>query len=139
MEGSFRLRQIVGGIPHWAQVAVRAEPAEHDDVAVLDGILARRRREVYGPTAAVDSPADRRLVAEAVDGARYALRRRGDDATSYLVTVTQIVDAPVDTAVGDVKLAAVAATCQAIGVELKRPPLMGAGGAVFPEDQPGPG
>jgi hypothetical protein len=49
------------------------------------------------------------------------------------VTVTRIFDAPADTGVGDVKFAAVAATCQALGVELDRPPFIDASGVVFPD------
>jgi hypothetical protein len=133
MEGSFRLRQIIGGMPHWAEVAVRAEPAEYDEVTVSDGVLDWRR-EVYGPNASVGGPADQLLVAEAVAGAWYALGRRGDGATRYLVTITRIVDAPADTGVGDVKFAAVAATCQAVGVESERAPFIDATGVVFPDD-----
>jgi hypothetical protein len=135
VEGSFRLRQIVGGMPHWAEVVVRAEPAEYDDVTVSDGVLDWRP-EVYGPNASVGGPADQLLVAEAVDGAWYALGRRSEGATRYLVTITRIVDAPAHTSVGDVKFAAVAATCQAAGMELERAPFIDATGAVFPDDHP---
>lgn len=130
MEGSFRLRKIVGGLPHVADVAVRVEPFAHDEVAVSDGVFAWRF-EVYGPGAVSGGPSDQRMVAEAVEGVRYVLGRC--DGRGRLVTVTRIFEAPADTGVGDVKFAAVAATCQALGVELDRPPFIDPSGVVFPD------
>ncbi|MGC4747933.1 hypothetical protein ACLQ28_20090 [Micromonospora sp. DT201] len=130
MESAFRLRRIVGGVPHVADVAVRVESFTHDAVAVSEGVFAWRRK-VYGPGAVSGGPIDQQMVAEAVEGVRYVLGRR--DGDGRLVTVTRICDAPADTGVGDVKFAAVAATCQALGVELDRPPFIGASGVVFPD------
>lgn len=129
MEALFRLRRIVGGVPHFADVAVRVEPFAHDEVAVSDGVFAWRR-EVYGPDAVSGGPADQQMVVEAVEGVRYVLHRR--DGDGCLVTVTGIIDAPADTVVGDVKFAAVTATCQALAVELDCPPFIDASGVVFP-------
>lgn len=49
------------------------------------------------------------------------------------MTVTTIRYFTVDTGVGDVKLAVVGATCQALGVELDRPPYIDTSGVVFPD------
>jgi hypothetical protein len=78
-------------------------------------------------------PADQQMVAEAVEGVWYVLVRSGSGSGGRLVTVTRICDAPTDTGVGDVKFAAVAVTCQALGVELDRPPFIGASSVVFPD------
>jgi hypothetical protein len=79
----------------------------------------------------IDRPVNARLVAEAVEGARYALDRLGRPG-GYKVTVTKIVDMPVDTAEGDVKVAAAHAVCLALGMRLEPPPRFTADGVVFP-------
>jgi len=133
MESSYRLRRIVGGLPHMAEVAVRVDPLGHDEVAVSDEVFGWRR-EVYGSDAASGGPIDQQMTAEAVEGVRHVLvRHHGGGGSGRLVTVTRICDAPADTGVGDVKFAAVAATCQALGVELDRPPFIDASGVVFPD------
>lgn len=48
------------------------------------------------------------------------------------VTVTKVVNAPVDTVPGDVKLAAALACRDALGLELDDPPRLEPSGAVFP-------
>jgi hypothetical protein len=61
------------------------------------------------------------MVAEAVEGVWYVLVR-STGSVGRLVTVTRIWDAAADTGAGDVKFAAVAVTCQALGMELDQPP-----------------
>lgn len=130
MESSYRLRKYVGGVVHAVDIAVRVEPFGHDEVAVSDEAFDWRR-EVYGQNAVSGGPADQQMVVEAVEGVRYVLVRSGGSG-GRLVTVTRICDTPADTCVGDVKFAAVAATCQALGVELDRPPFIDASRVVFP-------
>lgn len=134
-ESRYRLRRIVGRMPHMADVAVRVEPFSHDEVAASDGVFVWRR-EVYGPNAVSGGPADQEVVAEAIEGVWYALDRSGGSGTGgggRLVTVMEIRDLLAHTGVGDVKFAAVAATCQALGVELNHPPFIDASGVVFPD------
>ncbi|MET8251208.1 hypothetical protein [Micromonospora sp. NPDC005197] len=130
MQGEFRLRQVVGQIGHAADVAVAVEPADRDEVDVSPDAFAWLR-DVYGPRAVIDRPVNDRLVAEAVEGAWYALARLGRPG-GYKVTVTRIVDMPVDTADGDVKVAAAHAVCLALGVRLEPPPRLTTNGVVFP-------
>jgi len=133
VESTYRLRKTVGGVPHVVDVAVRVESFSHDEVAVSDEVFGWRR-EVYGPDAASGGPGDQGMVAEAVEGVWYVLvRGRGRGIGGRRVTVTRICDAPADTGVGDVKFAAVAAMCEALGVELDRPPFIDASGVVFPD------
>ncbi|MEU8659161.1 hypothetical protein [Actinoplanes philippinensis] len=131
MEHSYRLRRIVSRIPHVAEVAVRVGACAHDEVVVSDEVFAWRR-DLYGPQAVSGGPGDQELVAEAVEGVRYVLVRRGH-SSGRLVTVTRILDTPVDTGPGDVRFAAVMAACQALEVELDHPPFIDASGAVFPD------
>ncbi|MEU4782870.1 hypothetical protein [Micromonospora sp. NPDC023633] len=130
MQGEFRLRQVVGRIGHAADVAVAAEPADRDEVAVSPDAFTWLW-DVYGPRAVIDRPINDRLVAEAVEGVWYALARLGRPG-GYMVTVTKIVDMPVDTADGDVKFAAAQAVCLALGVRLEPPPRITTDGVVFP-------
>jgi hypothetical protein len=130
VQGEFRLRQVVGRIGHAADVAVAVEPADRDEVDVSPNAFAWLR-DVYGPRAVIDRPVNARLVAEAVEGARYALDRLGRPG-GYKVTVTKIVDMPVDTAEGDVKVAAAHAVCLALGMRLEPPPRFTTDGVVFP-------
>ncbi|MGW3859671.1 hypothetical protein [Micromonospora arida] len=132
MESSYRLRKIVGGLPHMAYVEVRVEAFSQDGVAVSDEVFDWRR-DVYGRSAVSGGTADLQMVAEAIEGVWYVLvRSGGSDGGGRLVTVTSIRDSPADTGVGDVRFAAVAATCQALGVVLDRPPFIDASGVVFP-------
>src|SRR5262245_12763073 len=117
MEAVFRVRQIVGGLPHLAEVAVTVDAAVANEITVSDDAFDWRR-DVHGPNTVVGGPADQRLAAEAVDGVRYVLERLGVDG-GYRVRVTRIWDTPVDTGIGDVKVAAALATCKALGVELE--------------------
>ncbi|WP_410817407.1 hypothetical protein [Micromonospora sp. 050-3] len=122
MQGEFRLRQIVGGIGHAADVAVAVEAADRDEVVVSPDAFAWLR-DVYGPRAVIDRPVNDQLVAEAVEGVRYALARLGRPG-GYKVTVMKIVDLPVDTGDGDVKVAAAHAVCIALGIRLEPPPRL---------------
>ncbi|WP_124819751.1 hypothetical protein [Micromonospora ureilytica] len=130
MQGEFRLRQMVGAIGHAADVAVAVEAADRDEVDVSPDAFAWLR-DVYGPGAVIDRPVNDRLVAEAVEGVRYALARLGEPG-GYKVTVTKIVDLPVDTGDGDVKVAAAHAVCTALGVRLEPPPRLTTDGATSP-------
>ena len=121
--------RTVGGVPHVAFVAVRVEPCDRDEVAVSDEVFAWRRA-AYRPDAK-SGPADQPMVAEAVEGVWYVLRRRAGETCR--VTVTTIRYFTVDTGVGDVKLAAAGATCQALGVELDRPPYIDTSAVMFPD------
>jgi hypothetical protein len=130
MRGEFRLRQMVGRVGHAADVAVAVEPADRDEVDVSPDAFAWVR-DAYGPRASIDRPINGRLVAEAVEGVRYALARLRQSG-GYRVTVTKIVDMPVDTADGDVKVAAAHAVCRALGMRLEPPPCLTTNGVVFP-------
>ncbi|MBM7493381.1 hypothetical protein JOD64_004603 [Micromonospora luteifusca] len=130
MHGEFRLWQMIGRIGHAADVAVAVEAADRDEVDVSPDAFAWLR-DSYGPRAVIDRPVNDRLVAEAVEGVRYALARLGGPG-GYKVTVTKIVDSPVDTADGDVKFAAAHAVCLALGMRLEPPPRLTTNGAVFP-------
>ena len=114
---------------HWAEVTVRAEPAERHEVIASDDVFGWRR-SVYGPEAWTDRPVDREFIAAAVAGVQYALDRIG--GSGRRVTVSTIHDAPADTFPDDVKFAAAAATCLALNVELDPPPTVEPHGIVFP-------
>ncbi|MER5337994.1 hypothetical protein [Micromonospora sp. NPDC002717] len=130
MQGEFRLRQVLGRIGHAADVAVAVEPADRDEVDVSPDAFAWLW-DVYGSRAVIDRPINDRLVAEAVEGVRYALARLGRPG-GYKVTVMKIVDMPADTADGDVKIAAAHAVCLALGMRLEPPPRITTDGVVFP-------
>jgi hypothetical protein len=115
VEGTYRLKRIAGGWSHWAEVTVRAEPAERREVIVSDDAFGWRR-DVYGPDAWTDGPVEREYIAAAIAGVHDALDRIGDDSTR--VTVSTIHDAPADTCPDDVKVAAAAATCLALNVDV---------------------
>src|SRR5690349_5037761 len=105
MQARFRLAQVVDGIAHVAEVEVRVEPGDGDEVAVSDAAFDWRR-DVYGPAAVVLGPADDRLVDEAVAGVRNGLAVLGPDEDGIKVTVLRICDFSVDTSPGDVEAAA---------------------------------
>jgi hypothetical protein len=132
MQAVFRVLKVLGGRPHVAEVAVTVERAGRDEVTVSADAFGWRR-EVHGPGASVNGPADQLLAAEAVEGVRYVLARLSVPGAGYRVSVTRIWDTPVDTAVGDVKLAAALAVSAALGVELDPAPRLEATGAVFPD------
>lgn len=133
MEGSFWLKRYVGGLPHFAEVAVQAEPAERDEVTVSQDVY-EWRKDLYGPNAASGGPDDESFVEAAAEGVRYALRHRpGDSLPGILVNVTKIRDSPMDTAPAHVKFAAVEATRQALNVELTQQPHIDRTGVIFPE------
>ncbi|MDX2622697.1 hypothetical protein PV356_24720 [Streptomyces sp. WI03-5b] len=75
-------------------------------------------------------------MAEARDGAWYALRELPVDVRSLLVEITEIAVAPADTGPGDVKFAAAHAVWQALGHLPSRPPFTGAdGNPLFPAEE----
>jgi hypothetical protein len=119
MEGTYRLKRILGGISHWAEVTVRIEPAERHEVTVSDDVFGWRR-DVYGPEAYSGGPVDQQYVAAAIAGVSHALDRIG--GAGKRVIISKIDDAPADTCPPDVKFAAATATCLALNVELD-PPL----------------
>ncbi|ADD43749.1 hypothetical protein [Stackebrandtia nassauensis] len=124
------LKRYLAGHPHYASVTVEAKPAAHDEVAVGDDVYGWRR-DVYGPNAAIGGTDDDRMLAEAVEGVRYVLAQ-SVPRDRFLVTVTRVLETLADTNVGDVKLAAALACCEAIGITLADPPRLEPGGALFP-------
>jgi hypothetical protein len=131
VDAVFRLHKVVAGLSHFAEVKVDVVPAARDEVAVSAGAFDWRR-ETYGPGAVVSQPGDRLLMAEAVEGVRYVLGRL-PSGVRYRVGVTTIMESPVDTSMGDVKLAAALAMCAALTLQLDPPPRLEAAGAVFPD------
>ncbi|MBG6103194.1 hypothetical protein IW249_003608 [Micromonospora vinacea] len=61
MQGEFRLRQVITGIGHAADVSVVVEAADRDEVDVSPDAFAWLR-DAYGPRAVVDRPVNGRLV-----------------------------------------------------------------------------
>lgn len=114
-----------------AEVAAVAEPAEQDQVVVSPHAFDWLR-DRYGPHAVVDRPTNVELIAEAVEGAEYALAHVPGRDRAMRVTLTMIHDLPVDTGDGDIKLAAAQAVAAALGGRLDPAPYLGANGAVFP-------
>ena len=131
MQAVFRLRQIVGGFPHLAEVEVTVEAAGRND-AVVSADAFDWRQVAYGPAWGGNGSGDQLLITEALEGVWYALARLPVHGPGYRVDVTRIRDAPVDTSIGDVKLAAALAVCAALGVQLDPAPRIEAPGAVFP-------
>ena len=117
MEAVYRLRQMVGRMAHVAEVGVRVEEADHDDVIVSPDAFFWRR-EVYGPDAVITSPGDHLLVAEAVSGVHHTLDNLPVRSGGYRVTLTRIQETPVDTWPGDVHVAAANAVATALDVQL---------------------
>ena len=134
MEGTYRLKRIAGGIPHWAEVTVQAEPAERHEVIVSDDVFGWRR-SIYGPEAFSGGPVDQEFITAAIAGVQYALDRIGGDGQRVLVST--IRDAPADTCPPDVKFAAATATCLALNAELDPPPTVEPHGIVFPDPTAG--
>ncbi|MDP9793167.1 hypothetical protein J2S43_001679 [Catenuloplanes nepalensis] len=129
MEGTYRLKQIAGGVAHWAEVTVWMEPADWLEVIVSDDVFGWRR-SIYGPEAWNRDPVEQEFVAAAIDGVQYALGRIGDKMKRVIIKA--IRDAPVDTLPTDVKFAAAAATCLALNVVLDPPPTIEPHGVIFP-------
>lgn len=127
---TYQLRRYRVGQPHWARVTVAVEPSDHDGVGCGEDVFGWLR-DAYGPDAWTDGVEQRRFLAEAVDGVRYLLslpmRRK-----RCVVTVVRVVTSPVDTVVGDVKLAAALACRDALRLELDDPPRLADSGAFFP-------
>jgi len=72
------------------------------------------RRLTYGAHAVIGGLDDQRMMAAAAEGVRYVLDRI--DGGHRWVTVVRVFDSTVGTDIGDVKFAAVQATCQTLGV-----------------------
>lgn len=124
------LKRYLAGHPHYAAVTVEAKTAAHDEVAV-GGDVYGWRRDVYGPDAAIGGADDERMLAEAVDGVRYVLAQPVP-RDRFAVTVTRVLETLADTNIGDVKLAAALACCEALGITLADPPRLEPDGAFFP-------
>jgi hypothetical protein len=115
MDGEYRLRRVIGGFSHVADVVVRVEPSERDEVGVSDDVFGWRR-DVYGPDAYGYGEWDDGLVAEAIAGARDVLAR--SEGEGRRVTVIKIFGTEMDTQPGDVRFTAASAVCQALQLEL---------------------
>lgn len=120
MEAVYRLRQMVGRMAHIAEVGVRIEDADQDEVIVSPDAFFWRR-EVYGPDAVITLRDDHLLVAEAVAGVHRALNILPVRSAGYRVTLTRIQETPVETWPGDMLAAAANAVSQALGVQLDPP------------------
>jgi hypothetical protein len=120
MEAVYRLCQMVGRMAHIAEVGVRIEEADQDEVIVSPDAFIWRR-EVYGPNAVINANNDHLLVAEAVDGVHRALDNLAVRSAGYQVTLTKIQETPVDTWPGDILVAAANAVSQALRVQLDPP------------------
>ncbi|GAA3741407.1 hypothetical protein HDA32_002492 [Spinactinospora alkalitolerans] len=132
MEATFRLARLVPFPPVYASVTVRVVPADGDEVEVGDEAFAWRL-EAYGPHACYGAPYDADLIAEAEEGAHYALARLPAGVGPVRVQVVDVRERPVDTGPGQVKFAAAHAVWRALGHEPADPPTVTAGGeVVFP-------
>jgi hypothetical protein len=99
LEGFYHLRGLSPG-PRWhyAKVYLKVIPAPDDTVTIADDAFAWR-----------DFPDATEVAyykAEAIAGVRDALADLPTPRPGYRVTVTEIHDAPIDTAPGDVRVAA---------------------------------
>ncbi len=107
MEGFYHLRgRTPGPVWHYAKVSLRLEMASEDTIVIADD--AFRGREFP------DAPEVAQFKAEAIDGVRDALAALSAGRPPYRVTVTVIDDAPFDTSPGDVRLATMRATGNAL-------------------------
>jgi hypothetical protein len=110
-------------------VTVAACTTTHPATAVPGAAPFAWRKDTYGPYAyALDTDADH--LAEALDGARLALRVAARDV---LAVVTEIIIS-VDTLPGDVRYAAGHALWRAIGVDRTAPWAVRNGQLVFPDE-----
>lgn len=128
-EATYRLAHVNGGTLHFAKVTVAVRTTMHPTTVVPGAAPFAWRKDAYGPYAyALDTDADH--LAEALDGARLALRVASGDV---LAVVTEI-STSVDTVPGDVRYAAGHALWRAIGVD--RPALWAVrrGQLVFPDE-----
>ena len=101
MEALFRLLEIRDGIAHVAEVGIRAQTADHDEILLSTSMFAWRR-EAHGPDAVMQLESDAALVREAIDGVQDGLERVSrDHGGGYRVTVTKIWESAVDTSPGD--------------------------------------
>lgn len=112
----FRLLENFDRIAHVAEVEVKVEPADRDEVSVSAGAFDWRR-EMYGPAAVIHGPGDDQLVDEAIAGVRHGLILVGPREAGLRVTVLRISDFPVDTSPGDVERAARQALYLSLGVQ----------------------
>jgi hypothetical protein len=99
-EATYRLVHVDGGALHFAKVTVAVRTMMQPATVVLGAAPFAWRKDVYGPYAyALDTDADH--LAEALDGARLALRVASHDV---LAVVTEICTS-IDTWPGDVRYA----------------------------------
>ncbi|WBP89607.1 hypothetical protein [Kitasatospora cathayae] len=132
VEGKYRLLRQTSRWARFAQVTVHGAVATGPEVRMGPDVFAWRVRP-YGAALGAGRADDRRIQAEAREGAWYALMRLPEEARGVLVSVVEIVTAPADTGPGDVKFAAAQAVWQAVGRRPDQYPWIGEdGNPVFP-------
>ncbi|WP_419703516.1 hypothetical protein [Promicromonospora sp. NFX87] len=128
-EATYRLAHVDGGALHFAKVTVAVSTTTHAATVVPGTAPFAWRKSAYGPYAyALDTDVDH--LAEALDGARLALRVVSRDV---LAVVTEICT-NVDTWPGDVRYAAGHALWRAVGVDRPALCVVRKGLLVFPDD-----
>jgi hypothetical protein len=98
-KGFYHVRGLTPG-PRWhfAKVYLEVTPAPDDTITIADDAFASREYP--------DAPEVAYYKAEAIAGVRDALADLPTPRPRYRVTLTEIHDAPIDTAPGDVRVAA---------------------------------
>jgi hypothetical protein len=130
-EATYRLVHVNGGTLHFAKVTVAVHTTTQPATVVPGAAPFAWRKDVYGAYAyALDTDADH--LAEALDGARLALRVAFRDV---LAVVTEICTS-VDTWPGDVRYAAGHALWQAVGVDRPALCVVRKGRLVLPDEAP---
>jgi hypothetical protein len=128
-EATYRLVHVNGGTLHFAKVTVAVRTTAHPATVVPGAGPFAWRKNAYGPYAyALDTDADH--LAEALDGARLALRVASGDV---LAVVTEI-STSVDTVPGDVRYAAGHALWRALGLDRPAQKAVRRGQLVFPDE-----
>jgi hypothetical protein len=130
-EATYRLVHVDGGALHFAKVTVAVRTTTQPVNVVPGAAPFAWRKDVHGPYAyALDTDADH--LAEALDGARLALRVAFRDV---LAVVTEICTS-VDTWPGDVRYAAGHALWRAVGVDRPALCVVRKGRLVLPDEAP---
>lgn len=126
---TYRLTHVDGRALHFAKVTVAVRTTTQPATVVPGAAPFAWRKDVYGPYAyALDT--DEAHLAEALDGARLALRVASRDV---LAVVTEI-GTSVDTLPGDVRYAAGHALRRAVGVDRPALCVVRRGQLVFPDE-----
>jgi hypothetical protein len=112
MEGSFRLRRILNGVAHVADVDLWAEAARRAEVVISDDVFSWRCKD-YGPDAA--GLRDPEWESPVIEGIREELHQTLPASGSYRVTVTRIFGTIVDSTQDDLRYAAAMALRNALG------------------------